>query len=115
MHEFSIISALLDLVEDDVRKHNAKSVTKITVKIGALSGVVIELFDEAFHTCKRGSIAENADLKILRQEIEIQCLCGYSGGIVKRKFICPECGGKDIRVTDGEEIILQRLELEMPD
>ncbi|HMB15140.1 MAG TPA: hydrogenase/urease maturation nickel metallochaperone HypA [Pelovirga sp.] len=40
MHEFSIVSSLLDLVEADVRKHNAKAATRVVVRIGEMSGVV---------------------------------------------------------------------------
>jgi len=115
MHEFSIVTALLDLVAEDVRRHNASKACRICVKIGVMSGVETELFEEAFHTIKRGTVAEEAALEIIRQPIEISCSCGYSGEIVKMKFLCPECGNRDIQVTDGEEMILQQLEMEVDD
>lgn len=113
MHEFSIVAALLDMVATDARSHGARSVSGIVIKIGELSGVVPELFEEAFHTCKRGTIAENAQLDIIRQGITICCPCGYSGGIESLRFLCPKCGSSSIEVTDGEDMILQRLELEL--
>lgn len=113
MHEFSIVTALLDMVAADARSHQARAVSGIVVKIGTLSGVVPELFEEAFATCKRGTIAENARLEIIRQEIAIRCPCGYNGGIENLCFQCPACGRTAIEVTDGEEMILQRLELEL--
>ena len=33
MHEFSIVSSLLDLVEADVRKHNAKAATRVVLVV----------------------------------------------------------------------------------
>lgn len=113
MHEFSIVSALLDLVSEEARKHEARAVTKIIVKIGTLSGVVDSLFEEAFHACKIGSIAADAELEIIIQAIEIHCSCGYAGTIELLKFSCPQCGSDDIKVTDGEDMFLQRLELEL--
>ncbi|PLX99146.1 MAG: hydrogenase maturation nickel metallochaperone HypA [Desulfuromonas sp.] len=115
MHEFSVVSALLDLVTEDARKHKATGVTTITVKVGVMSGIEPELFEEAFHVCKRGTVAETAALELIRQPIEISCPCGYQGGIEGFSFRCPKCGETTIRVSDGEDMILQRLELELPD
>ena len=115
MHEFSIVSALLDLVAENARLHNVAKVTGITVKIGVMSGVEPDLFAEAFHTCKRGTVAEQAELNLVRQDIAISCSCGYSGGIEGLSFRCPECGKSDIQVTDGEEMILLRLEMDAAD
>lgn len=115
MHEFSIVSHLFELVDRDARKHRATGVTRIRVKIGVMSGVVPQLFSEAFHTIKRGTLAEDAELDIIHQEIIIRCECGYTGGIEDRNFICPKCGQRNIEVIDGEDMILEQLELNLPD
>ncbi len=113
MHEFSIVSSLLDLVEADVRKHEAKAATRVVVRIGEMSGVVAELLIEAFHVCKRGTLAEQAELVVEKQEVLISCGCGYKGPIKDRRFICPVCGTANVEVTVGEEMILQQLEMEV--
>jgi|SRR6056297_761200 len=113
MHEFSIVSSLLDLVEADVRKHNAKAATRVVVRIGEMSGVVAELLAEAFHVCKHGTLAEQAELVVEKQEVLIRCHCGYQGAINNRCFVCPVCGAADIEVTAGEDMVLQQLEMEV--
>ncbi|MFO7765189.1 MAG: hydrogenase maturation nickel metallochaperone HypA [Pelovirga sp.] len=113
MHEFSLVSSLLDLVEADVRKHNARSATRVVVRVGEMSGVVAELLAEAFHVCKQGSFAEQAELVIEKQQVLIRCQCGYQGAIENRRFVCPVCGMADVEVTAGEDMILQQLELEV--
>ncbi len=115
MHEFSIVSSLLDLVEADVRKHRARAATKVVVRIGEMSGVVAELLAEAFHVCKIGTVAEQAELVLQKQEVLISCGCGYRGTITDRRFSCPVCGMADVEVTAGEEMILQQLELAVGD
>lgn len=115
MHEFSIVSHLLDLVARDIKKYEAIGVSRITVKIGVMSGVVPQLFSEAFHTIKRGTPAENAELDIIEQNILIRCECGYSGEIENNHFICPQCKNRNIDIREGEELILQQLELDMPE
>ncbi|MFO7813118.1 MAG: hydrogenase maturation nickel metallochaperone HypA [Pelovirga sp.] len=113
MHEFSIVSSLLDLVEADVRKHNARSATRVVVRVGEMSGVVAELLAEAFHVCKHGTCAEQAELVIEKQQVLIRCHCGYQGSIKNRHFVCPVCKMADVEVTAGEDMILQQLELEV--
>jgi len=113
MHEFSIVSSLLDLVEADVRKHKAKAATRVVVRIGEMSGVVAELLEEAFHVCKLGTLAEQAKLMVEKQEVLISCNCGYQGPIKNRRFICPVCGIADVDVTAGEDMVLQQLEMEV--
>lgn len=115
MHEFSIVSHLLELVARDVRKHNAVAVSRISVKIGVMSGVVPQLFSEAFHTIKRGTAAEHAELEIIHQEVVVSCNCGYLGGIEDNRFVCPRCGNQNIEVREGEDMILQQLEMDLAD
>jgi len=39
MHEFSVVQSLMGLIEENVKKNNAKSVSKVVVKIGKMSGI----------------------------------------------------------------------------
>ena len=115
MHEFSLAAALLELVAEDAHKHRARTVTRVVVRIGILSGVVPELFEEAFHVCKRATVAGHAVLQIERQEVLIACSCGYRGAITDMRFVCPRCDNRDIEVTAGEDMILQQLEMDIED
>ena len=115
MHEFSVVSALMSLVSEDAIKYNADKVSRITVSIGVMSGIEPNLFMEAYQSCKKGTVAEDAPLDIIHQEVEISCSCGYCGGIEGVSFLCPKCQTTDIDVTAGEDMILQQLELELSD
>ncbi len=115
MHEFSVVSALMSLVSEDAIKHNADKVSRITVSIGVMSGIEPSLFMEAYQSCKKGTVAEEATLDIIHQEVEISCSCGYCGEIVGVSFLCPQCQAVDIDVIAGEDMILQQLELDVPE
>jgi len=52
MHEFSIVQSLLNLIEENARKNSAKSVSKVVVKIGKMSGVEPHLLEIAFNIFK---------------------------------------------------------------
>ena len=112
MHEFSIVSSLLDLIEAEVSKHRATAATRVVVQIGEMSGVVAELLADAFHVCKVGTVAAEAELVIEHQKVQISCRCGYQGPIAERHFTCPVCEVAEVEVVAGEEMMLQQLELE---
>ena len=52
MHETSIVIGLLQSLSDLADRENAKKITKVRIKIGKLSGVVVDSFQFAFDTLK---------------------------------------------------------------
>lgn len=112
MHELSIVASLIELAEDNLKAQKAKEITKIVVKIGRLSGVETELFERCFETFKQDSLAKNATLEIELGEVIGECECGFKGLIKENVFYCPKCKGKDLKITEGEELYLMRLEME---
>lgn len=115
MHEYSIVQSLLDVIEENAKKHGAKEVTKVVVKIGVMSGVEPHLLEVAFETFKEKTICQNATLEMLIQPIVVRCReCETRTEFEKNQifFECKECGGVDLEVLDGEEMLLMSLELE---
>lgn len=58
---------------------NAKSVTKVRVAVGELSGINTHNFASWFNTLTKGSLAENAQLIVDTTPGHIKCICGYEG------------------------------------
>lgn len=112
MHEFSIVSALLDMCEDNARKNDATKVTKVIVKIGKLSGVEPQLLRTAFDTFKEKTMCDGAEFILNIQELVVKCLtCNNESTLDKNVFSCPLCGG-EVKVIDGEDMYLMSLEME---
>ena len=112
MHEFSLIQALLDRAETEARQRRASSVSRLTVSIGTQAGVERHLFTSAFDVCRRGTLCERAELEVVSVAARFACrLCGreVEPGEV---LCCPECGAP-ARLVSGDEIILDRIELEV--
>jgi hypothetical protein len=61
MHEYSIVQALLERVDREVRSHRASRVHRVHVCIGEVAGVEIDLLKTAFETIRRGTACEAAD------------------------------------------------------
>jgi hydrogenase nickel incorporation protein HypA/HybF len=113
VHEFSIVRALLDKVEEEARSRNAVSVRKLYVSIGELSGVETELLASAFETFREKTVCAGADLVI--EKVEASWACPRCEDELERGGIlsCPRCG-VPARLSRGDEILLQRIEMEVP-
>ena len=112
MHEFSLVQALLARVEAEASTHGASAVHGMSVRIGALAGVEQSLFASAYEVCRRGTLCENAPLEIKTVAARYACrVCGREvaqGEVLE----CPACGSP-ARLVEGDEIILDRVELEV--
>ena len=113
MHEYSIVQALLDQCEAHARANDAERVTRIEVKIGVLSGVEPHLLEMAFNTFKEKTICERADFIIQIQPVVIHCSeCEETFTLGEHDYACPKCRGYLVKILDGEDMLLMRLEME---
>ncbi len=113
MHEFSVVQSLMGLIEENAQQNNAKSVSKVVVKIGKMSGIEPHLLKIAFDTFKEKTICENAQLEIIIQDVIAKCEDCQKEFIIKdNRFICPSCSGYNFSIIDGEDMYLMSLELE---
>jgi hydrogenase nickel incorporation protein HypA/HybF len=111
MHEYSLVRAMADQVEQHARANDASSVHRIAVRIGTLSGVEPELFATAFTLCREGVLA-GAELEIRRAEAVWacpKCSAAIPAGAVLR---CPACEVPASLVA-GDEIVLEQIEMEV--
>ncbi len=114
MHEFSIVQSLLGLIEENAKQNNAKSVSKVIVKIGKMSGVEPHLLKIAFDTFKEKTICENAELEMIIQDVIAKCEnCGEEFTVEDYKFVCPKCEGFDLKILDGEDMYLMSIEIDV--
>ena len=111
MHEYSLIQSLLSRVEEEARRHEAVSVRRIELSIGEQSGVELELLVTAFETFRHGSICADADLVVTSVTAEWRCPECHQETDRGSVLLCPECG-VPARLIAGDEIILDRIEME---
>ncbi len=113
MHEYSIVQALLTQCEEFAQENNSESVTKVVVKIGKMSGVEPHLLEIAFNTFKEKSVCDEAEFVMNIQPLVIECKqCGSITVLDEIYYKCPQCSSLDVKVIDGEELILMTLEME---
>ncbi len=115
MHEVTVCDSLLDLVEETARKHRARRVAVVRVRIGEISGVVPELLQHAFDVlAPERKITREASLVIDTIKPLAHCeACGKDFEPVDYVFICPACGSGRTRLLAGDELSLDRIEMEV--
>ncbi|NWG02850.1 MAG: hydrogenase maturation nickel metallochaperone HypA [Syntrophaceae bacterium] len=121
MHEFSISSEIVRTVLDTVEKNNGKKVLSIQLEIGELTLFNIEQVTFLIHELFKGSVAEDAEVKIKTIKARIHCkACGYKGGIRSEREdpfkhfalqTCPQCNSFQNKVEKGRECILKRIQV----
>ncbi len=112
MHEYSIVAALLENVEKCAAERAATRVHRLTVRVGELAGVDVDLLKTAFAMVRERSICDGAELLVQRVAAEWRCpRCdrAIERGATLR---CSECE-LPARLFSGDEIILDRIELEV--
>ena len=114
MHEYSIVQALVSRVEQEVEAHPGAQVRRLFVRIGELSGVEIELLETAYETFRQKTVVDGAELVIAR--VDARWACPDCSSPLERGALlsCPACR-VPARLQQGDEIHLDRIELEVPD
>ena len=113
MHEMAFIEGILRLVEREGSKAGAEKITAIDIKLGDYSDVVPDILKEYFAIASKGTIAEQAELRLTRVPAVMSCRdCGWEGQVVKRNIRCGSCGSMNMKMLSGREFIVERLEAE---
>ena len=112
MHEYSIVQALVERVAIEARVHHAASVHRLSIRIGEASGVDVELLTTAYAAFRERTICERADLVVERVPARWECLACKADVPAYGILQCPRCGAPP-RLAAGDEIILDRIEMEV--
>jgi hydrogenase nickel incorporation protein HypA/HybF len=112
MHEYSIVQSLVDSVAASVGPRKDAIVHTVHVAIGEVAGVDCGLLATAFEVFREGTLCERAELKIDRIASRWECprcRAEIPSGAFLRCAFCDEPAHR----AAGDEIILQRIELEV--
>ncbi len=109
MHEVGLAEAILEAVE---RRAAGRPVARAKVRAGALLRIAPASMDQAFRLVTEGTVAEGAAIDLIVVPARITCrTCGHQDGTVDPLALCPACGGGDVDVTGGDELVLESIEI----
>jgi hydrogenase nickel incorporation protein HypA/HybF len=99
----------------DVAARNAggSRVTGVCVRVGHLRQVVPSALEFSFELCAHGTAVEGAALELQEVPIGVRCRsCGADSEPTGFPLACGACGELNVEVVQGEELMVESLELE---
>ena len=112
MHEYSIVQALFERIDDLARTHQATAVRRVRVRVGRLAGVDPVLLRTAYDVYRVRTLCEGAPLDIAEIDPVWLCAAGHGPIAAGGRLSCASCGGP-ARMAAGDEIILDGVDLEV--
>lgn len=112
MHEFGLCDGIVEAIQ---RRAAGRRVARVRVRVGVLHRVVDEAFQQAFSHAAEGTEAEQAAVDLITLPARAVCrTCGVETESEDALMVCPRCGGVDLALTSGDELILESIEYEAP-
>lgn len=110
MHELALAEAVLDIAQ---RHAAGRRVMKVHLHVGALRQVVPDALSFSFALLSAGTVADGAELAMTFIPARGVCrACQQESRLEALPLCCACCGGFDLRLTSGEELLVEALDLE---
>jgi hydrogenase nickel incorporation protein HypA/HybF len=110
LHELSIAESVIRIAS---RQADGRRVTKVQMKVGYLRQVVPSALTFGFGLLAEGTPVEGAELEMEQVPAEGRChSCGVESRLGSFPLRCEGCGGFDLEILKGEELMVESLELE---
>ena len=110
MHELSIIQNVISAVCDIARDEELLSVERVVLLIGRLRQVVKDPMEFAYEIATKDTIAEGSELVMEFVPIRMRCNgCIKEFVVEDRTYICPECESYDLKMIEGDELLIKSI------
>jgi hydrogenase nickel incorporation protein HypA/HybF len=110
LHELSIAESVVRIAG---RQADGRRVTKVQMKVGHLRQVVPSALAFSFELVAHGTPIEGAELEIEQVPAKGRChACGAESRLGSFPLKCGGCGGYGLEILEGEELMVESLELE---
>jgi len=112
MHEAGLMQEALELAREHMTRQGGTRIHRLRLRVGPLAGVVPAALQFAFEALTPGTPAEGASLEIV--DVPVICFCPGcarefpTAGWV---FECPDCRQLTDQVRQGQELLLDSLEV----
>jgi len=113
MHEMSIAEGILQVLEEQALAQQYTRVKAVWLEIGPLSMIETESLRFCFEAVTKNSLAQGAELNIIKIPGEVFCMqCLKTVPVAQRFDACNACGSYQLQITQGEEMRIKELEVE---
>lgn len=113
MHEMSIAQSLVDILSEEMTRHNAGALKSVRLHLGRLSAIVPESLSFCFEVITKGSKMEGARLDMEIIPLRGSCKkCLREFEIKDYAFVCPHCESPEIETIAGQDLSIVEMEVE---
>ena len=113
MHEMSIAQNLIDVVKEEMVKHEAKTLRSVRLDIGEMSAIVPDALSFCFEVAITGTELEGAKLNMDIVPLKGLCHeCKSEFEVKNYTFVCPSCHGTKIETIAGQNLSIMEIEVE---
>ncbi len=113
MHEFSLATEIVEIVEQSARNAGKTKVTHIELEIGELSGVEEHALFTALDSLTENTILETAEIKVKHTQGKAICReCQLEFKLSDMFILCPKCNGFYKDIISGKEFNVLTIEAE---
>lgn len=112
VHEFGLCEGILDAV---LARAAGRPVTRARVQIGALHRVDPAALEQAFEMVSAGTVAQDAAVDLVVVPVRLSCAaCAWQAESEEPYAVCAACGGTDVAVDGGDELLLESISVAVP-
>jgi hydrogenase nickel incorporation protein HypA/HybF len=112
MHEYSLVMSLIERVDAEARAKHAKSIRRIAIRVGELSGVEAELLAQAYEIARTGTCCGQTELSVTREPARWACPNCQAVLDAQRSLRCGACDAAGQLVAGGE-LLFEQMEIEV--
>ena len=113
MHEMSIAQSLIDIIRQEMTKHNVTVLKSVRLNIGQLTAIVPDSLSFCFDVITSGTDLEGAKLIMDVIPLKGKCNeCGETFLIQDYAFECPHCSSTAIQTISGQDLSIVEMEVD---
>lgn len=132
MHEWALAEGVISTALEVAEENNAKSITKIKIKLGDLQQIDREIFENALDEISKDSAAEDSEIEIEMEGATLKCrVCGeewdfdsedltetesesihFVPDLAHTYIRCPSCNSPDFEIKKGRGVWIDSVEIE---
>ena len=113
MHEMSIAQSLIEVVKEEMLKHDARTLRSVRLNIGKMSAIVPDSLSFCFTVITTGTELEGA--RLIMDVIPLRGFCNECKKefeIKEYAFVCPFCNSSDINTISGQDLTIVEMEVD---
>lgn len=112
MHELPITQSILNITLKHANEANAKRIENIHIVMGEFSTNVDDSVQFYWDIIAKDTLAEGAKLHFRRVPAEMQCQSCSEKFHPEDEYVCPQCGGAQVKIIAGEEFYVEAIDID---